>query len=103
MFRKVGEEMLNNRKITVIGSQMDLGAVRKGVDMGPLAIRHAGLITKIRDMGFEVKDFLELCAFFLGGFISVQRGGTVADQAQVICLQFIKVYPVCIKAVTVKD
>lgn len=48
--------MLSNRKITIVGSQMDLGAVRKGVDMGPLAIRHAGLITKIRDMGFEVKD-----------------------------------------------
>lgn len=30
--------------------------MRKGVDMGPLDIRHAGLITKLRDMGFEIKD-----------------------------------------------
>lgn len=35
---------------------MDLGAFRKGVDMGPLAIRHAGLIPKIRDAGYDVID-----------------------------------------------
>ena len=35
---------------------MDLGSFRKGVDMGPLAIRHAGLIQKIRDIGYTVKD-----------------------------------------------
>lgn len=36
---------------------MDLGSFRKGVDMGPLAIRHAGLVNKIREIGYEVKDF----------------------------------------------
>ena len=44
------------QKISVIGSQMDLGAVRKGVDMGPLAIRHAGLISRMKDMRFDVRD-----------------------------------------------
>lgn len=42
--------------IDVIGSQMDMGAVRKGVDMGPLAIRHAGLINRIREVGYQVID-----------------------------------------------
>jgi len=42
--------------IDIIGSQMDLGAVRKGVDMGPSAIRHAGLIDKIRKIGYTVTD-----------------------------------------------
>lgn len=42
--------------IEVIGSQMDLGAFRKGVDMGPLAIRHAGLLKKMKDIGYEVID-----------------------------------------------
>jgi arginase len=42
--------------IDIIGSQMDLGAVRKGVDMGPSAIRHAGLIEKIERIGYTVKD-----------------------------------------------
>ncbi|MBP3719878.1 MAG: arginase [Clostridia bacterium] len=45
------------KSIAVMGSQLDLGAVRKGVDMGPLAIRHAGLISKIRDIGYAVKDY----------------------------------------------
>ncbi|MBR4150475.1 MAG: arginase family protein, partial [Firmicutes bacterium] len=44
-------------KICIVGSQMDLGASRKGVDMGPLAIRHAGLIAKIRKNGLSVEDF----------------------------------------------
>ena len=48
--------ILKTKKIFIVGSQMDLGAVRKGVDMGPLAIRHAGLISKIRSMGYEVID-----------------------------------------------
>ena len=37
------------KDIGIVGSQMDLGAVRKGVDMGPLAIRHSGLIRKIQE------------------------------------------------------
>ncbi|MBR6231038.1 MAG: arginase family protein, partial [Lachnospiraceae bacterium] len=47
---------MKNKSISIIGSQMDLGSFRKGVDMGPLAIRHAGLIQKIRDIGYTVKD-----------------------------------------------
>ena len=35
------------RKLDIIGVQLDLGAARKGVDMGPLAIRHAGLAAKL--------------------------------------------------------
>lgn len=49
--------MKSSEKISVIGSQMDMGAVRKGVDMGPLAIRHAGLVQMIRDIGYHVKDY----------------------------------------------
>ena len=37
------------KDIGIVGSQMDLGAVRKGVDMGPLAIRHSGLVGRIRE------------------------------------------------------
>lgn len=49
--------MRNNNRVSIIGSQMDLGAFRKGVDMGPLAIRHAGLATRMRDAGYEVTDY----------------------------------------------
>lgn len=47
---------MKKKTISIIGSQMDMGAVRKGVDMGPLAIRHAGLVQMIRDIGYQVKD-----------------------------------------------
>lgn len=45
-----------SKAIDIIGMQMDLGAVRKGVDMGPSAIRHSGLLRKIKAMGCEVSD-----------------------------------------------
>jgi arginase len=35
---------------------MDLGAGRRGVDMGPYAIRYAGLERDLLEMGFEVTD-----------------------------------------------
>jgi arginase len=43
-------------KVTIIGAPMDLGAGRRGVDMGPSAIRHAGLHDLLRRLGHEVTD-----------------------------------------------
>ena len=31
-----------NKEVTIIGVPMDLGQTRRGVDMGPSAIRYAG-------------------------------------------------------------
>jgi arginase len=45
------------RKVAVIGAALDLGARRRGVDMGPSAIRYAGLAAKISDLGHEVVDW----------------------------------------------
>ncbi|MBR0597424.1 arginase [Clostridiales bacterium BAD-6] len=42
--------------IHVIGIQMDLGASKRGVNMGPLAIRYAGLMDKLKELGFEALD-----------------------------------------------
>jgi arginase len=44
------------RKVKIIGVPMDLGAGRRGVDMGPSAIRIAGLNNAISRMGFNVDD-----------------------------------------------
>src|SRR5947209_2693653 len=43
-------------KIKIIGVPMDLGADRRGVDMGPSGVRIAGLSQKIRALGYEVED-----------------------------------------------
>ncbi len=44
------------RKVSVIGVPLDLGADRRGVDMGPSAIRYAGLNRTIGAMGIDVED-----------------------------------------------
>jgi len=43
--------------IVVIGAPLDLGAGRRGVDMGPSAIRYAGLDRRLSQMGLEVEDW----------------------------------------------
>jgi arginase len=44
------------RKVTVIGVPLDLGAGRRGVDMGPSAFRVAEVDQKIRELGHDVDD-----------------------------------------------
>jgi arginase len=43
-------------RIAVIGAPMDLGAGRRGVDMGPSALRVAGLNEKLARLGYDVDD-----------------------------------------------
>jgi arginase len=43
-------------KIKILGVPLDLGQTRRGVDMGPSAIRAAGLQARLREMGLEVED-----------------------------------------------
>jgi arginase len=42
--------------IAIIGAPIDLGADRRGVDMGPSAIRYAGLEASLRGIGHDVVD-----------------------------------------------
>ncbi len=44
------------RSIDLIGVPLDLGASRRGVDMGPSAIRIAELESKLVSLGYEVTD-----------------------------------------------
>ncbi len=50
------------RNICIYGVPMDLGQKRRGVDMGPSAIRYAGLQDRLEKLGYQVTD---------GGNISV--------------------------------
>ena len=38
------------RKLSIIGMPMDLGQTRRGVDMGPSAIRYAGIYEKLAEL-----------------------------------------------------
>ncbi len=44
------------RDIAIIGTPVDLGAGRRGVDMGPSAIRYAGLKERLEALGHSVRD-----------------------------------------------
>ena len=48
--------MQPGRKATVIGAALDLGSGRRGVDMGPSAIRYAGLDGRIESLGYAYED-----------------------------------------------
>lgn len=45
-----------NHNIRIIGIQLDLGQVHRGVNMGPSAIRYAGLSNRLRSLGYQVND-----------------------------------------------
>jgi arginase len=57
-----GTQALPTRKIKLIGVPLDMGASRRGVDMGPSAVRVAGLEARLEALGHQVTD---------GGNISV--------------------------------
>lgn len=48
--------MSEHRRVEIFGVPMDLGGSRRGVDMGPSAIRIAGVGEILRDLGYAVED-----------------------------------------------
>jgi arginase len=52
----MGKSAWANRRVVVLGVPMDLGADRRGVDMGPSAMRYAGLHQELRRAGVQVED-----------------------------------------------
>jgi arginase len=47
-------DVIKDKVIKIIGVPMDLGASRRGTDMGPSALRIAGLGARLRGIGYEV-------------------------------------------------
>lgn len=45
-----------DRKLAIIGAALDLGAGRRGVDMGPSAIRYAGIDDRLAELGYACSD-----------------------------------------------
>jgi arginase len=45
------------RRVAIIGAALDLGAGRRGVDMGPSAIRYAGLAERLSSLGYGCLDW----------------------------------------------
>jgi arginase len=47
----------DSRPVAVIGAGLDLGQSRRGVDMGPSAIRYAELNARLQEIGLDVDDW----------------------------------------------
>lgn len=62
-----------SRTIRIIGVPVDLGQNKRGVDMGPAAIRYSGLASKLEELGHRVID---------GGNIDVAVRETVTGEAE---------------------
>jgi arginase len=51
-----------NRAVAIIGAALDLGQGRRGVDMGPSAMRYAGLESRLTALGWTVEDWGNVAA-----------------------------------------
>ena len=47
---------MRHSSISILGAPLDLGAGRRGVDMGPSALRLAGLNARLASLGYDVED-----------------------------------------------
>ncbi|OXS74699.1 arginase [Domibacillus enclensis] len=47
---------MKRKHVSIIGVPMDLGQMRRGVDMGPSAIRYGGLQERLTNLGWTVQD-----------------------------------------------
>jgi hypothetical protein len=56
MTTNISTTNITPKKIRVIGVPLDLGQSRRGVDMGPSAVRVAGLEARLEALGHEVED-----------------------------------------------
>jgi arginase len=66
-FPPSGTQSLPTREIRVLGVPLDMGASRRGVDMGPSAMRVAGLEARLEALGHHVSD---------GGNVAVELAET---------------------------
>ena len=66
------------RQIRVIGVPLDLGQSRRGVDMGPSAVRVAGLEARLEAIGHVVEDGVEF-----GVVVAEEELGSLSEWRQV--------------------
>ena len=49
-------QKMKTKEVHVLGCQMDLGANRRGIGLGPVVVRYTGLTEKLEALGFKVID-----------------------------------------------
>ncbi|MFC0274783.1 arginase [Metabacillus herbersteinensis] len=72
---------MNQKKISIIGVPMDLGQMRRGVDMGPSAIRYAGVVERLERLNLNIHDL---------GDIEIGRPGKTEEKSEGSNLRYLK-------------
>ena len=73
--------------IEIIGVPLDLGADRRGVDMGPSAIRYSGLAEKLTALGHKVRDYGNLEAPLAEMINMENKRAKYLSQVRKVCKQ----------------
>jgi arginase len=74
-------------EIEIIGVPLDLGADRRGVDMGPSAIRYAGLSEKLRALRLNVEDHGNIDAPIAEAINVEQSNAKYLSKVREVCLR----------------
>ncbi len=74
-------------QVDLIGVPLDLGASRRGVDMGPYAVRAAGLRGTLLALGHDVHDHGNLAVPDRGTFPPDMHGGDFLPTIAAICAE----------------
>src|SRR5512140_226641 len=64
---------MRQSNISIIGAPLDLGQGRRGVDMGPSALRVAFLNRRVAGLGYQVTDL---------GNVPVEQAESLAEEAE---------------------
>lgn len=81
---------MERKQISMIGVPSDYGQHRRGVDMGPSAIRYADVIERLQGLGYDIKDEGDIIV--KKGVISSQLGTNLKNLKEVVevCTQLSK-------------
>jgi arginase len=74
-------------QVDIIGVPLDLGADRRGVDMGPFAIRYSGLSEKLKALGHTVEDIGNIETPIAGAIKVEYSNAKYLSKVREVCLR----------------
>jgi arginase len=77
--------MARAKQVAIIGAALDLGAGRRGVDMGPSAIRYAGLHDRLRGIGYDVLDWGDVETAVLEATVETDTSARYLPEIKAAC------------------
>lgn len=76
--------------IQIIGVPLDLGQSRRGVDMGPSALRYAGLSSRLQKLGYTVEDYGNI-SVPVREHLPEKQGPGYSSEIETVCSQIYEI------------